>query len=108
MITFFGGASLVILALCVGGLVLHHRTMKKRWRVDAALELLDEIETAEMNALADEDQPAPESDKTAQEPCFSAADKTAAIAEYEAALAEYDAYVSHFPGNVIKKVLHLP
>ena len=82
MITFFGGASLVIFALCVAGLVLHHRVMKQRWRVDAALDLLDEMEMAE-------------------------ADKTAAVQEYEVALAEYTAYVARFPGNIIKSILQL-
>jgi len=95
MITFFGGASLVILALCVAGLVLHHRVMKKRWRVDAALELLDEMGFAD-----DIDD---ESEKQ-----FSPEDKTAAIHEYEAAQADYVAYVSRFPGNIIKSILLLP
>ncbi|MCL2364820.1 MAG: hypothetical protein FWC71_09185 [Defluviitaleaceae bacterium] len=86
MITLFGGASLVVFALCVTGLVLHHRVMKKRWRIDAALELLDEMEASE--AIE--------------------ADKIAAEQEYEAAQADYDMSVSRFPGNVMKAILHLP
>jgi len=100
MITFFGGASLVIFALCVAGLVLHHLVMKKRWRVDAAFDRLEELQLAEQDAI--------EAAATTPEMPFTPEDEIAAAEEFEAAQADYAAYVSRFPGNVLKVVLNLP
>jgi len=87
MISLFGVASIVVFALCVAGLVLHRRVMKRRWRLDAAEELLDELE-----ASAD----------------FSPEEYDAATHEYDEALADYTAYTARFPGNMLAKILHLP
>jgi len=109
VITFFGGVSLVIFAVCVVGLVLHRRVMKKCWRMEAALERLTEIETAELDAIdVAELETITTGNETTPVMTFSREDEIAASEEFEAAHADYTAYVSRFPGNVVKAILHLP
>jgi hypothetical protein len=85
MISLFGAVSLVVLAVCVGGLVLHRFVMKCRTRLDTAENTLD--------CLAEDEEI--ETIRSAQE-------------EYNNALADYHRCVSRFPGNIAAKVFGLP
>ena len=88
MISLFGGISLLVFLLSIGVLALHYYVMKRRTRLDLAIEALDEaLEIAEET---------------------NAPDPAEARQEYEAALAQYNACVSRFPGNIVAKILSLP
>ena len=87
MISIFGGLSILVFVLCVAGLVLHHRVMKRRWRLDAAEEQLDDMESSED---------------------YSSEEYDAALREHNEAQTDYADCVSRFPGNWVAKLLHLP
>jgi hypothetical protein len=86
MISWFGVLSLVVLAPCCAGLILHYHIMKRRTRLDNAIQAMenevDDLDTSYFTADLKE--------------------------EYEAALAEYNAFIARFPFNFVAKILNLP
>jgi hypothetical protein len=89
MVSLFGVVSLIVFVLCCAGLVLHYHVMKRRARLDEALQRIEESREDEADVLT--------------ESGFEALNR-----EYEAAYADYQTCISRFPGIIMAKILQLP